>query len=183
MPRLKPLPPEEMDAEQRRIHDAIVSGPRGGIRGPFLAWLRSPVLADRAQHLGEFCRFNSSLEPRLSELAILCTARHWAAQFEWYAHEPMAQRGGLAQDIIDAIRVGERPSFTNSDEEAIYDFCDEMYRTKRVSQMTYDRAVAELSERGVVDLVGIIGYYALVSMTLNAFEMPLPDGVAPPLSE
>lgn len=183
MPRMKPLPREDMDAAQRQVHDAIVSGPRGSIGGPFLAWLRSPDLADRAQRLGEFCRFNSSLEPRLSELAILFTAKQWRAQFEWYAHEPMARDGGLPQDIIDAVHDGRQPTFDRADEAAIYAFCEEMYRDKRVSQPTYEQAVAQLGERGVVDLVGIIGYYALVSMTLNAFEMPLPDGVAPPFPE
>jgi len=124
-----------------------------------------------------------ALEPRLSELAILCTARHWTAQFEWYAHEPMARDGGLAQTVIDAVRERRRPDFAHADEAAVYDFCGELYADGRVSQATYERAVAELGQRGVVDLVGILGYYALVSMTLNVFEMPLPDGVAPPLAD
>jgi 4-carboxymuconolactone decarboxylase len=183
MPRIEPLSADRMDAEQRAVHDDILSGPRGSLGGPFQAWLRSPTLADRAQKLGEFCRFNSSLEKRLSELAILMTAKRWTAQFEWYAHEPMAREGGLDQSIIDAIREGRTPTFDKSDEAAIYDFVSEYYASNRVSQATYDRVVGELGERGVVDLVGVLGYYALVSMTLNVFEMPVPDGVTPPLAE
>lgn len=181
MARLTPLTPETMDGEQRRVHDDIVGGPRGGVRGPFQAWLRSPTLADRAQKLGEYCRYNSALEPRLSELAILYTARQWAAQFEWYAHEPMARKAGLGQEVIDAIRARRRPDFANADEAAVYDVCSELYATKRVSPATYERAVAALGERGVVDLIGVSGYYALVSMTLNTFEVDLPEGVDPPL--
>ena len=183
MPRITPPAPEAMTAEQRAVYDAIVAGPRGSMQGPFNAWLASPALADRAQKLGEFCRFNSSLPPRLSELAILYTARQWNAQFEWYAHEKFARQGGLADAIIEAIRARRRPDGMAADEAAVYDLCDELYRTRRVSQATYDRAVAELGERSVVDLVGIIGYYVLVSFTLNVFEMPLPEGVAPPLDE
>jgi len=181
--RIDALTPERMDPAQRRVYDTIMAGPRGSMGGPFHAWLHSPELADRAQHLGAFCRFDSSLEKRLSELAILCTARHWTAQFEWYAHEPMARDGGLAQAVIDAVRERRRPAFAHADEAAVYDFCQELYADGRVGSETYARAVAELGQRGVVDLVGILGYYALVSMTLNVFEMPLPDGVAPPLAD
>ncbi len=183
MPRIAPLTAAEMNAEQRQFHDNIMSGPRGSLGGPFQAWIHSPDFGDRAQKVGEYCRFNSVLEPRLSELAILITARKWTAQFEWFAHAPMALDGGLSADVIEAVRQNQAPSFGKADEAAVYQFCTELYRDSRVSDATYGEAKARLGEQGVVDLVGILGYYAMVSMTLNVFEIPLPDGVTPPLSE
>ena len=181
MPRISPLQPAEMNADQRQFHDNILSGPRGSMGGPFQAWIHSPDFADRAHKVGEYCRYNSVLETRLSELAILITARHWTAQFEWFAHAPMALEGGLDAEIISALRQRQMPQFVKSDEAAVYQFCMELYRDSRVSDSVYGEARARLGEQGVVDLVGILGYYALVSMTLNVFEIPLPDGVAPPL--
>jgi 4-carboxymuconolactone decarboxylase len=182
MPRIAPLEPADMNAEQRHFHGNILAGPRGSMGGPFQAWIHSPVFANRAQLLGEYCRFNSVLEARLSELAILITARKWTAQFEWFAHAPMALQAGLSADIIADLQERREPVFAKTDEAAVYKFCTELYRDSAVSDATYAEAKAELSEKGVVDLVGVLGYYALVSMTLNVFEMPLPDGVTPPLS-
>ena len=182
MPRIAQIKQEDMDASQRRLYNNILSGPRSGMAGPFHAWMHSPNLGDRAQALGEYCRFNSSLEPRLSELAILITARQWTAQFEWYAHAPMAEDGGLDPEIISSIQRREVPEFQNPDEAAVYNFCIELYLESTVSDVTYDEAKQYLGEQGVVDLVGILGYYALVSMTLNVFQMPLPDGIQPPLA-
>jgi 4-carboxymuconolactone decarboxylase len=181
MSRLAPLEPARLTPEQKKVYDDILAGPRGGIGGPFAAWLRSPALADRAQKLGEFCRFNTSLPKRLSELAILMTARHWTAQFEWYAHARMAREAGLADAIIEAIRVRQRPAAMQDDEAAIYDFCNEAYALHYVTDDTYARAIALFGEPTVVELVGVIGYYCLVSLTLNVFRMPLPDGVEEPL--
>jgi len=182
MPRIAALKPADMNPEQRRFHDDIVAGPRGSMRGPFQAWIHSPEFADRAQRVGEYCRFNSVLEPRLSELAILITARTWTAQFEWYAHEPMALKGGLAPGIIADIRDRKDPVFVREDEAAVYTFCMELYRDNKVCEETYQVAKKQLGEQGVVDLVGVLGYYVMVSMTLNVFEMPLPEGVSPPLA-
>ena len=181
MPRIVPIKPEDMDVAQRRLYDNIISGPRGGMGGPFQAWMHSPIFGDRAQAVGEYCRFNSVLEPRLSELAILITARQWTAQFEWYAHAPMAINSGLSPEIIAAIQCREVPQFTKPDESVVYNFCTELYLKSTVSDATYEQAKQYLGEQGLVDLVGILGYYAMVSMTLNVFEMPLPDGVQPPL--
>ena len=181
MSRIPILAADEMNAEQQRFHKNITDGPRGGMGGPFQAWIHSPDFADRAQKVGEYCRYNSVLEPRLSELAILFTARHWTAQFEWFAHAPMALKGGLAPDIIEAIRQRRTPEFSMADEAAVYQFCLELYRDSQVSDATYGDAKDRLGDQGLVDLVGILGYYAMVSMTLNVFEMPLPEGVAPPL--
>ena len=181
MTRIVPIKPEDMDGAQRRLYDNIISGPRGGMGGPFQAWMRSPIFGDRAQAVGEYCRFNSVLEPRLSELSILITARHWTSQFEWYAHAPIAERGGLSHKIIAAIQHQEIPQFTKADEAAVYHFCTELYLNSAVSDATYEEAKQYLGEQGLVDLVGILGYYALVSITLNVFQIPLPDGVRPPL--
>jgi len=179
MYRLPALTVENLTAEQKRVYDAIVTGPRGAIGGPFAPWLLSPELADRAQSLGAFCRFGTSLPPRLSELAILVTARHWTAQFEWYAHAPMAREGGLADAAIDAIAERRRPENLQADEQAVYDFACESLATGRVGDDTYRRATEALGERAVVELVGILGYYCLVSLTLNIFRIEPPDGSVP----
>lgn len=181
MPRLEPLTPENMSQEQRRIADEIAAGPRGGIRGPFQAWLRSPAFADRGQKLGEFCRFNTSLPPRLSELAILVTARHWTAQYEWYAHAKIAREAGVPVAAIEAIANRETPSLDDPDQALVYRFAAEYYATHRIGDATYKAAVERFGEQGVVELVGIMGYYGLVAMTLNVFEMPLPEGETEPL--
>ena len=181
MPRLKPLTPETMGAEQRRIADEIAGGPRGGLRGPFPALLYSPELADRAQKLGEYCRFNTSLPAKLSELAILVTARHWAAQYEWYAHARIARERGLGDGIIEAIRTRQAPTFDDPDEELVYRFATEYYATNRVADANYQAVVERFGEAGAVDLVGVMGYYGLVAMTLNVFEMSLPAGEPEPL--
>jgi len=182
MTRLAPLPPEAMNEAQRRIVAEITAGPRGGVYGPLLAWLRSPELCDRGQRLGEFCRYNSSLPPKLSELVILVTARHWRAQFEWYAHAPIALEAGLPAAAIEAIRNRETPKLDDPDQALVYRFASEYYATHRVGDALYAAAVERLGERAVVDLVGIMGYYGLIAMTLNVFEIPLPEGEPEPLA-
>ena len=162
--------------EQKKVHEAILAGPRGKVVGPLKVWLKNPGLAEHAQALGAYCRFGSSLPPRLSELAICITGSFWKANYEWFAHAPLAMKAGIDAAAIEAIRTGARPTFTKADEQAIYDFVSEMVATKRVSNATFERAKKELGETGVIDLVGIVGYYSLVSVTLNAFELPLPDG-------
>jgi 4-carboxymuconolactone decarboxylase len=181
MPRI-PLPTlESMTPEQRRVYDAVVSGPRGALRGPLRAALHNPELADKWQQLGALLRYRTSLPPRLSELAILVTARHWDCQFEWYAHEPEAIRGGLASAVIEAIKHCERPLFMQADEQVIYDYCSQLHERHGVDQQTYDSALREFTPVGVVELTALCGYYTMVAMTLNAHELPLPDGTPPPL--
>ena len=180
MPRLPELDPAKFSPEQKKVHDAILAGPRGKVVGPLKVWLNNPGLAEHAQALGAYARFNSSLPPRLSELAICITGAFWKANYEWFAHAPMAIKAGIDPAAIEAIRVGSTPKFTKADEQAIYDFATEMFRTRRVSNATFERAKKELGETSVIDLVGVIGYYGLVSVTLNAFEIPLPAGEKEP---
>jgi 4-carboxymuconolactone decarboxylase len=181
MTRYRTLDPAALDADQQRIWQEIASGPRGNVPPPLQVWLRSPKLAENAQRLGAFCRYGTSLEPRLSELAILMTARQWTAHYEWHHHEVFARKAGLSDDVIVAIAQRRTPDFAREDERAVYDFCRVLYRDQRVDDATYARALALFGERGIVDLVGIMGYYALISMTLNVFEVPVPEGAPLPL--
>jgi 4-carboxymuconolactone decarboxylase len=151
------------------------------MRGPFEAWLRSPGLADRAQELGAYCRFGTELKGDARELAILLAGKRWRAQFEFWAHSRLGREAGLEEAVIEAIRVGERPDLEREDLRIIYDLVTEHFETNRLSEATYRRAVEVLGERGLVDVIGIVGYYGLVSMTLNVFEVGLPKGEAEPL--
>lgn len=183
MSRIAELTPERMSPEQRKVHDAILSGPRGVVRGPLNVWLTSPALAARAEALGAFCRYHSSLPKRLSELAILVTGAHWRAGFEWHVHAPEAIKGGLDPAAVEATRKGEHPELLKEDEAAVYAFASELLTTRRVGETVYRRTEAALGAVGVVDLVGILGYYALISMTIVAFEVPVPEGAVEPFAE
>ena len=180
MARFPELTRDRMTEVQQRAYDAIVSGPRGGARGPFNVLLRSPELADHVQKVGAYLRFKSSLPPRLNELAILVNARFWGSKYEWYAHRPLAATAGLAESIADALAQGKRPGGLKEDEAVVYEFCTTLHRTHAVDDALFARAVAALGEQGVVDLIGVSGYYTLVSMVLNVAEVPLPEGVASP---
>jgi 4-carboxymuconolactone decarboxylase len=180
MPRLPDIVPDQLSPEQRRVYDAILSGPRGIVEGPLRVWVNSPGLADKAQALGAFCRYGTSLPQRLSELAIITTGAHWQAGFEWAVHAPIALSAGLDPAAVEAIRTGRDPAFTQPDERAVYAFSSELLRNRRVSDETFRLAYDTLGQLGVVDLVGVLGYYGLISMTINAFEVPLPDGVEEP---
>ncbi len=180
--RLPPLPPERMTPRQREVAEAIAGGPRGGLRGPFHAWLRSPEVAYRFQRVGEYVSFNSSIPPALNELAILVTAREWTAQFEWHAHHALAMKAGLPPAVAEAIARGERPEGMDADQRAVHDFASELHRERSVSDATYAAVVERFGERGLVDLVATCGYYVAVAMTLNVARVPLPDGVPPPLA-
>jgi 4-carboxymuconolactone decarboxylase len=180
--RFTTLTPETMTAEQKQVADAIQSGPRGaGLRGPFNALLRSPELCDLVQRVGAFVRFKSSLPPRLNEMAIIMAGRKWGAQYEFHAHRRMALEAGLSATIADAIATNQRPAGMAPDEATVYDFVTELLATGHVSDGNFKRVKDAFGERGVIDLVGAVGYYSLVSMTLNVAQVPLPDGVTPPL--
>ncbi len=180
-PRFKALAESEMSEAQLKTYRAIAGGPRGGVRGPFNALLRSPELTDRVQKLGEYLRFNSALPARLSEFAILITARYWTAQYEWHAHHAHAMKAGLNSQVAADLAQGRRPANMKDDEALVYDFCKELHERKSVSDAAFKAAVDKLGERGVVDLIGVSGYYTLVSMVLNVARQPLPAGTQPPL--
>jgi len=181
-PRFHALDPERMTPEQKRVAEAIQSGPRGqGLRGPFNALLRSPDLADRVQKVGEYVRFRSSLPARLNELAILIVARKWTAQFEWHAHHQFAMQAGLDPAVAAAIAEGTKPDSMGAEEAAIHAFCTELLETAQVSDGAFENVRQRFGEQGVIDLIGAIGYYSIVSMVLNVDRHPLPDGVNPPL--
>ena len=182
-PRLPPLEVAAFSPAQRRVHDVIAAGPRGTVAGPLAIWLESPELADRAQALGVFCRYDASLPRRLAELAILLTAAHWAAGYEWHAHAPLAIAAGVDPAVVEAIRAGGVPALGRPDERTVHDLARELLDTRRVSDGTYRRGLANLGRRGVVELIGILGYYGLISMTIRAFEVPVPEGAAEPFVE
>jgi 4-carboxymuconolactone decarboxylase len=169
--RLPHFDPSSATAEQKSVLDEILSGPRGNLNGPFLGWIHSPELAQHAQRLGAFCRYRTGLPLRLSELAILVTAVRWQAQAEWYIHHPIALEAGVAAADAEAIRQGRRPDFADADDALIHDFANELYDTKRVSDATYAAALERFGHQVVINLVGLLGYYALVAMTLNVFGM------------
>jgi 4-carboxymuconolactone decarboxylase len=175
--RFAPLTYQGMTPEQKKMFENLISGERRGAAGPFNVLLRSPEMGDLAQQFGASMRFHSSMPRKLNELAIIITARHWTSHYEWYAHRRAAQDAGLSQAIIDAIATGKRPSGMNPEEEAVYTFCTELLTTKQVSDRTFQTTKEKFGERGVVDLIGVTGYYQLVSMLLNTDRYPLPDGV------
>jgi len=179
--RFKPLTYDEMTPEQRTMVDHILSGPRGSLNGPFNVLLRSPEVGDLAQALGAHMRFKSSIPHKLNELAILMTGRFWNAQYEWYAHHRIALEAGLRPAIIADLAAGRRPADMDRDEEIVYDFCHELLETRQVGDAHFKAAVDRFGERGVVDLVAVMGYYHLVSMLLNVDRYPLPAGVEPEL--
>ena len=176
MARIAPPLPEAMSAEQRRVYDLIVSGPRGRVRGPLAVWLHRPAMAEPAQALGQFCRYDSALPARLSELAILILARHWESDFEWWAHKPAALTAGLSIAVIDAIRDGLRIPFQSEDERLVHEFLQVLHNKRRVPDDLYHRIGPVIGQDGLVDLVALAGYYTLISMTLNVFEIDPPVG-------
>jgi 4-carboxymuconolactone decarboxylase len=176
MSRLPQISHDGMTPEQRRVHDAIVGGRRGTIQGPFLAWLANPSFADAAQKLGEYCRFDTTLPRDLAELAICVTAAHYRAEFEWWAHARMAHEAGLPEAVTAAIRRGAEPRLDTAAARAVYRTAVALNRRHRLTDAEFADAQGVLGQQGLVDVVGLCGYYALVSLTLNAFEVPVPDG-------
>lgn len=179
--RFKPLTYDEMNLAQKTMIENLLNGERRGTGGPFNVLLRSPEIGDLAQKLGAGVRFHSSLPNKLNELAIIITARYWTAQFEWNAHKRAALAAGVSPAIVDAIATGKRPAQMQPDEEAVYNFGTELLRTKQVSDATFQAAKTAVGERGVVDMISVMGYYQLVSMLLNVDRYPLGEGVQPEL--
>ena len=189
--RLPPLEPAALDEAQARVLEAMMEGPRGKtgflspdrpVGGPFAPWLRSPGFADPAQRLGAYVRYGTSIEPRLSELAIIVVGAAWKADYEFAAHGPIAVRSGISREVVEALARGAVPRFVRDDERAVYEFAHELVETRRVGEERYAVLVEVLGEPGAVELVGILGYYTLVCMTLNAFEVPLGEGMEPPFA-
>ncbi|WP_199091916.1 carboxymuconolactone decarboxylase family protein [Bosea sp. ASV33] len=172
---------DEMTADQRKLYDEVVSGPRGRLVGPLRAVIHSPELATRWSRLGEFLRYATLLPARLNELAIIVVGRHWNSQLEFFIHAEAAKVAGLGADCIEAIRLGHAPAFAGDEEREIYDYARLLVQTGTVPDDVHEAIVARWGPRGAVELTGVIGYYTMVSMTLNAHGIPLPDGAAPPL--
>ena len=179
MPRITLFPNDTMDADQRRVLDKIVSGPRGRIQGPLRAVLHNPELADRWQALGALLRYQTSLTPRQSELAILVTGRACRSPFEWYAHRVEAEKAGIETPVIEAILAERLPDGLSEDDAAVVRVATELNRVRSISDATYADALARFGERKLVELTALVGYYTMVAMTLNAHEIPLPEGVTP----
>lgn len=176
MQRIPDVDVDLMAPRQRQVHDAIVNGPRGVVQGPLRIWLNSPELAQRSQELGAFCRYGSSLDARLSELAIITIGAHWHAGFEWYVHAPIAEDAGIDAAAINAIKRQAEPRFAREDERVVYHFTRSLIIERAVSQETFNAALMALGTRSIVDLVGIIGYYSYIAMTIVAFQVETPGG-------
>jgi len=173
--RLGPIAPEDWTPAQRAAAQAIIDGPRGALYGPFVPLLRSPELMEYAQRMGEYLRYRSAVGVRLSELAILVTARQWNQEVEWAIHAPIAAQVGIPASVIEAIAQGRRPEGMLVDEAVVHDFCVELHVGKAVSDRVYAEALALFGEQGVVDLVGLNGYYAFLAMVMNVARTAVPD--------
>jgi 4-carboxymuconolactone decarboxylase len=180
--RMPPLPAEKLTEVQQKAIAEFKAARSVDISGPFVPMLRSPEVMNRARALGDYLRYKSSLPPRLSEFVILLTARRWTQQYEWNAHQPLAVAGGLRADIVKAIADGRRPEGMADDEQAVYTLFDEVQKNQGVSDASYARAVAAVGEPGVIDVLGITGYYTMLAMVMNTTRTPLPPGVTPPLA-
>ena len=179
--RMPPIPRDRMSDAQRAAADELIAGPRKGVKGPFIALLRSPELMARLQRVGEFLRFQSSLPVRVSEFATLVVSRQWTQQFEWFTHVPLAIKAGTARETIDALSEARRPATMSAQEAMVYDFVTELAVNKGVSDSLYRECVDSLAEQGVLELIGLVGYFTLISMTLNVARTPadIVEGVAP----
>lgn len=181
MARLYLPTPDELSDEQRKVYDEVVSGPRGRLVGPLRAVIHSPELAARWSRIGEFLRYSTSLPPKLNELAIIVAGRYWNSQLEFHIHADAARAAGLDPACIEAIRLGESPVFAEEAEREVYDYARLLLQTGRLPEAVHAAIVARWGERGAVELTGVIGYYTMVSLMLNAHEIPLPDGAVAPL--
>jgi 4-carboxymuconolactone decarboxylase len=179
---MPPIPADKLTAAQKAAIEEFKAARSADISGPFVPMLRSPEVMSRARAMGDYLRYKSALPPRLSEFVILLTARRWTQQYEWNAHQPLAIRGGLGADIVKAIADGRRPERLADDEDAVYTLFEEVQRNQGVTDATFARAVAKVGEQGVIDVLGITGYYTMLAMVMNTARTPLPDGVTPPLA-
>jgi 4-carboxymuconolactone decarboxylase len=180
--RMPRIPADKLTDAQKKAIEEFKAARSADISGPFVAMLRSPEVMNRARAMGDYLRFRSSLPPRLSELVIILTARRWTQQYEWNAHAPLAVKGGLDAAIVNAIAAGRRPDRMAEDEDIVYSLFDEIHRHQAVSDGTYARAVGKIGEQGVIDVMGLSGYYTTLAMVMNTARTPLPDGAKPALA-
>jgi 4-carboxymuconolactone decarboxylase len=181
--RMPEMTLDQMTPAQRSIAEAIMNGPRGRMSGPFNTWLRSPVLADRLQKVGEYVRFNTSLPKRINEMAILMTAQAWGATYEWYAHAPLAIKAGLDPAVVKAIGTGRKPDNMKDDEAIVWEFTTQLRRDHSVDDAIYAKALEKFGEQGIVDLIAVNGYYDVVSMTLNVAHVRPPAEAEMPFKQ
>jgi 4-carboxymuconolactone decarboxylase len=180
--RMPPLTDEKMSPDQKKAAAELVAGPRGEVKGPFVSLIRSPEFMRRVQKVGEYIRFVCPIDKRLNEFAAIIAARHWNQQFEWWAHYRQALEAGLDRKIADAVAEGRRPTGMAEDEEIVYDLLTEVLQNKGASETTYARAVARFGEGGLIDIIGIAGYYALLAMIMNVTRTAVPEGPPLPLA-
>ena len=180
--RMPPIAADKLTDAQKKAIEEFRAARNADVTGPFVPMLRSPEVMSRARAMGDYVRFKSALPPRLSEFVILLTARRWTQQYEWNAHQPLALQAGVSSDVVAAIAEGRRPERMSEEEEILYAFCDELEGNHSVSDATYAHAVAKFGEAGVIDAVGITGYYTMLAMVLNTARTPLPEGSRPALA-
>lgn len=174
--RMPPIPVAQMTAAQRLAAEEITSGPRGTLRGPFIPMLRSPEFMRRAQKLGEYLRFDNALPTAIKEFVILVIAAHHRQAYEWHVHCPLALQAGVARPIVTALAAGETPANLSSAQQAAYEFCLQLIKQCYVDDAGYAAMLTEFGEQGVMDLIGMVGYYTMLAMILNTAHSPLPDG-------
>lgn len=179
--RMPPIPADKLTDAQKKAIEEFKAARSVDISGPFVPLLRSPEVMTRARAMGDYLRFRSSLPPRLSEFVILLTARRWTQQYEWNAHAPLAVKGGLKAEIVKAVAEGRKPEGLAEDEEIVYALFDEIQKNQSISDPTYARAVGKIGEQGIIDVMGITGYYSLLAMVMNTARTPLPEGAKPQL--
>ena len=180
--RMPPIPADKLTDVQKKAMEEVIAGPRGAFVGPFVPLLRSPDFMSRLQKVGEYLRYNTKLGANISEFVILIAARQWTQQFEWDAHDTLARKAGVKPETIAAVAEGRRPGGMTADEETAYDFCTELHHNRSVSDGAYSRVVSRFGEQGVIDMVGLCGYYTLLGMVMNVARTPLPGGKMPPLA-
>ena len=186
MSRLPYVRRDDLDPDRQAVWDSVVGSrgdqlinDQGGLAGPFNAFVQAPDVGRHLTALGRVLRFETSIERRLSEVAIITVGAAWKAEFEWWAHSQMARRHGVPDAVVDAIGRGEDPPFEAADERTVYAVAQQLTGSGRVDQETYDAAQRLLGDAGLVELVSLCGYYTLISFLLNAFTVPLPPGAAP----
>lgn len=180
--RFPPIVPEDRTEAQRKLAADIASGPRGGVRGPFIPLMHHPQLAGHVQALGGFLRYGTSISHALVELAILVIARRWTCQFEWFAHAPLGLKAGLKPSLVEAIARGEKPAGMSADEEVMFDAASEIVATGRLSDSAFELSAQQFGRTGVLEIIGLCGYYSMLAFVLNVSDDPLPEGAPPPLA-